>query len=418
MKWMALMTGFRQAFAAALLVSAIAGCGGGGGGSASAPVPAPSTASPSATGPNVQPVVVDAGPTGNSANVLFTSVTVCMPGTAQCQTIDHVIVDTGSTGLRLLASELTLPLPAVIETVSAKPLLNCLQFIDQTYMWGSVATGDLYLGGPSMTGEKAANLPIQVVRDSTFLPAAPTASCALTGLTANDTVATLGAKGILGIGNYLQDCGSTCTSNATNGYYYTSSGGTSAPTTVSLAQQLQQPVSRFASNNNGVVISLPGVPDTGATTVSGALIFGIGTQANNSPGSPAVLALNGSGYFTTAFEGSNLTRGFIDSGSNGFFFGTSRFPLCGLGWYCPVPPTALQASNSGTNGVASLVNFTVSNALTLFSNGSFTAFSTLAGPIGDSVSFDWGLPFFYGRNVFTAIEGRSTPVGVGPYVAY
>jgi len=32
--------------------------------------------------------------------------------------------------------------------------------------------------------------------------------------------------------------------------------------------------------------------------------------------------------------------------------------------------------------------------------------------------FDWGLPFFYGRNVYAAIEQQSTPGGVGPYFAY
>jgi hypothetical protein len=33
-------------------------------------------------------------------------------------------------------------------------------------------------------------------------------------------------------------------------------------------------------------------------------------------------------------------------------------------------------------------------------------------------SFDWGLPFFYGRTVYTAIENQSTPAGVGPYFAF
>jgi hypothetical protein len=33
-------------------------------------------------------------------------------------------------------------------------------------------------------------------------------------------------------------------------------------------------------------------------------------------------------------------------------------------------------------------------------------------------SFDWGLPFFFGRTVFTAIEGMSTPGGTGPYFAF
>jgi len=28
------------------------------------------------------------------------------------------------------------------------------------------------------------------------------------------------------------------------------------------------------------------------------------------------------------------------------------------------------------------------------------------------------LPFFFGRNVFTAIEGRNTPAGPGPYWAF
>jgi hypothetical protein len=32
--------------------------------------------------------------------------------------------------------------------------------------------------------------------------------------------------------------------------------------------------------------------------------------------------------------------------------------------------------------------------------------------------FDWGLPFFYGRSVFTAIEGQAAGSAVGPYYAY
>jgi len=28
------------------------------------------------------------------------------------------------------------------------------------------------------------------------------------------------------------------------------------------------------------------------------------------------------------------------------------------------------------------------------------------------------LPFFFGRNVFTAVEGQSTPAGAGPFVAF
>src|SRR5664279_5010150 len=52
---------------------------------------------------NVLPIVVDLGPLNNYANGSFATVTVCTPGTSTCQTIDHVLVDTGSIGLRLLS---------------------------------------------------------------------------------------------------------------------------------------------------------------------------------------------------------------------------------------------------------------------------------------------------------------------------
>ena len=32
--------------------------------------------------------------------------------------------------------------------------------------------------------------------------------------------------------------------------------------------------------------------------------------------------------------------------------------------------------------------------------------------------FDWGLPFMYGRSVFTAIEGKRAGTATGPYYAY
>lgn len=421
--------GLRLAFAATIgvLLLAMAGCGGGGGGGSASSASSTTTTTTITlpTGSNVQALVVDSGPPGFTlnnrvGNVPFTSVTVCLPGTTTCKTIDHVIVDTGSTGLRLLSSVLTLTFPATTVT-GGQPLLNCVKFLDNTYMWGAVATADLLMGNVSnlsAPGEKAAGLPIQLV-GSPGLPTAPTSCSGGTTTNASDTIAKLGAKGILGVGNRVRDCGSSCTTNAANGIYYTSTGGVAVGSVASLAQQLQQPVSLFASDNNGVIMSFPSVSDPGAVTVSGALTFGIGTQANNSPASgTTMIALNGSGNFTTAFGGNTLSSSFLDSGSNGLFFGSSNYPACSGGWYCPAATTALQATNTGTNGVASLVSFSVSNATALFSNASLSAWSTLAGPIGNNTSFDFGLPFFYGRHVFTAIEGKSTPIGAGPYVAY
>ena len=48
----------------------------------------------------------------------------------------------------------------------------------------------------------------------------------------------------------------------------------------SLAQQVQNPATLFAADNNGVIVELPAV-SVPETSVSGSLVFGIGTQANN-----------------------------------------------------------------------------------------------------------------------------------------
>ncbi len=60
------------------------------------------------------------------------------------------------------------------------------------------------------------------------------------------------------------------------------------------------------------------------------------------------------------------------------------------------------------------MTFPVGNADAL--DGRFNAFSEVAGP--NPGGFAWGLSFFFGRTIFTAIEGQTTPGGVGPYFAF
>jgi hypothetical protein len=373
---------------------------------------------------NLEPVTVDTGPQPQSfttINEAFVSVTVCVPGTTTCQTIDHVLVGTASSGLRLLSSVLRVPLPQQNDS-SGNPLDECVVFPDG-YVWGPVALADI-----AITGEKASSTPVQVIIPASSSPAVPSSCSSQTmGPNEGNSVAALGANGILGVGLFQHDCGNACTT--ANGsippVYYDCPALGCNPTYVTLAQQVPNPVTMFSLDNNGVLLYLPSVPAGGVSTVNGSLIFGIGTQTNNALQSATVYTVADSGAnagdITTTFNGVAYP-GFLDSGSNGIFFldsATTGIATCtveGATWYCPTTsPDSLTATNQGTNANQGVVNFSIENASKLLSSGN-VAFSTLGGPMPGS--FRWGLAFFYGRSVFTAIEGMSTPAGAGPYVAY
>ena len=394
--------------ALAVLLACLGGCGGGGGGGGgSTPVPP--------VPQNVQAIVVDAGP-ANIADIPFVTITICAPGSAaNCQTIDHIQVDTGSSGLRILSSVLSpsLTLPQQ-KDASGNPIVACAQFADG-YSWGPVKLLDL-----KIAGEQATSLPAQIIGDPAFT--AVPATCSSAGPPEN-TVASFGANGLLGVSVFLQDCGSVCAQFAISGTYYTCPASGCRPALVPLAQQLQNPVAMFATDNNGVVVQLPALPATGTATATGALIFGIGTQSNNGLGTAAILTLDtNTGNLTTVFNNVRYANSYIDSCSSVTYFGTSLYPLCtkaGAGLWCPATPQFLTATLQGTGGTQSTASFNVANGdQVLAANPGFYAFNNLAAPNPDPSGFGWGLPFFFGRNVFTAFESRTTPGGPGPYVAF
>jgi Protein of unknown function (DUF3443) len=364
---------------------------------------------------NVLAISVNAGPAGNNANGAFASVTVCAPGTTTCQTIPGVLLDTGSSGLRVLSSALTVSLPQQ-KASDGNPIVECLPFVSG-FTWGPVQTADV-----QMAGEKAGSVPIQVLSDTDF--PIPTA-CANQG-TSMDTLSTLGANGILGVGVFVQDCGSACvpTGASNPGFYYECPASGCVVVGEALSQQVQNPVALFSADNNGVIIELPTVSAPEAS-LSGSLIFGIGTQSNNALGSATVYATDANANFITTFKNQPYSTSFLDSGSNGLYFLSATItgiPVCPSPetfFYCPSSTQNLSAVNQGASGSGSgTVNFSVANADSLFqSNPNAFVFGNLAGP-NTLAGFDWGLPFFYGRHVFTAIEGRSTPGGKGPYWAY
>jgi hypothetical protein len=365
------------------------------------------------SGSNVQPITVGSGPTGNYTNGAFTSVTVCVPATTTCQTIDGVLVDTGSSGLRLLSSALTISLPQQ-KAGDGNPVVECLPFVSG-YTWGPVQTADIQI-----SGEKASAVPIQVMSDTDFpVPGA----CADRG-SSEDTLSALGANGLLGVGNFAQDCGGACVATGAGNpeLYYECPASGCVVTGESLAQQVQNPVALFATDNNGVILELPAVTGPEAS-ISGSLIFGIGTQSNNGLSGATVYTVDSDGNFTTSYKSQPYNQSFLDSGSNGLYFLTSSasgIPVCpdAAFFYCPSSTQNLSATNQGANGASGQVSFSVASADNLFNdNPSAFVFVNLGGP-NSLPGFDWGLPFFFGRNVYTAIEGMSTPGGNGPYWAY
>ncbi len=335
--------------------------------------------------------------------------------------------------MRLLSAagggELNLALPQANDS-SGNPLYECLAFLDG-YTWGSVATADI-----TVAGEKASAAAVHVVIPSSSSPAPPQSCVSQNPPMGNgnegNSLMAFGSNGILGVGLFQQDCGVACTPGfQLQPMYYDCPASGCNETSVALANQVSNPVIFFASDNNGVLVQLPAVPNGGSPSVNGSLIFGIGTQANNALGSATVYSVPDSGpnvgSIITTFSGTPYPMSFLDSGTNGIFFldsTTTGIPMCMVqtGWYCPTTsPDNLSATNQGQDvngnpvGTPGTVNFTIEDADTIFATSN-TAFSTAGSP--NPGSFDWGLGFFYGRNVFVGIENMSSPGGTGPYWAY
>lgn len=154
------MKNFNKTFCYALLTASVAlsGCGGGAGDNDDSnakknnhnPAPVTPTPTPPPTPTpvadvNTFPITVERW-TGNYANMPYVTVTLCIPGvqgSTQCATIDHMQLDTGSAGVRVLASALG---PALASRLPAQsgatndptgnaPITECAVF-GSGYTWG------------------------------------------------------------------------------------------------------------------------------------------------------------------------------------------------------------------------------------------------------------------------------------------
>ncbi|GFO69943.1 lipoprotein [Geomonas limicola] len=336
------------------------------------------------------------------------AVTICNPDNSACRTVNDILLDTGSYGLRIFRQAIPgLTLTQV--AAGSGNLVECVHFADQSSIWGPVQVANVQLGA-----EQPVTVPIQVI-DAGF--ATPT-SCG----TPDSTPAIAGYTGILGVGPLAEDCGPSCANGERGGVYFSCIGSNCSSTAVSLTNQVRNPVASLPQDKNGVVVQLPSVPLGGLPSLDGSLLLGIGTETNNAPSVVTVFPTDQAGEFTTIFNGvSNVA--FVDTGSNALYF-PSSLPLCSndptdvfSSWYCPSSTLTLSATDVGINGTPSLpVTFNVGNFRGLFTSTSNNVFVEVGGP--SNFGFDWGLPFFMGRNVYIGISGQSSSLGTGPYVAF
>ena len=392
----------------------VAACGGGGGSS--------SSNNNSNSGPNQQPIAANAANTlavtvGRGVkgviNIPTVSVIVCAPNTTNCTTIDNVLLDTGSYGLRIVNSSAVAALNLPVQTATAGgQLAECTHFADG-FTWGTIRNATVKL-----SGETASNIPIQVIgdlADSTV----PSSGC-VNG--SNESTAdALGANGILGLGVAPVDCGDACAVQANvaqfSNYYACPNGANCTRTLAETTKQVANPIPKFAVDNNGVIVQMAPISSSGAASATGTVVFGIGTQSNNGNAAGATYTTDASGDFPSRGQSNTV---FLDSGSNGYFFQDSSIPMCTgnlSDFYCPSSTLQRTVNLTGANGVTGTATINIANAQSLLSNANNYAFNDLGGQVMSLTGTDLGLPFFFGRYVYYGMDKRASG-GAAPFVAF
>lgn len=403
-------TVFSRAAVAVLLGAAclaLTACGGGGGGSspanaataATSPTTPPVT--PSSQLANQIPVTIEQNPgeTGFvTSNTPYVTVTVC-DSSGNCVNVDHVLVDTMSSGFRVFSSALGSLNLATPTGAAATAETECSYF-GSGYTWGSVR-----LATVKMAGEAATNIPVQVVTDPSLTSV--TDPCTGSGSYNYDSAQALGSNGILGVAPFLAD----------EQAYYNCNSGTCS--TITVAQEVGNPVAQFASDNNGVILSLP-AQTAQASTTSGVLTFGIDTQADNSQAGYTLVSMSYNGEMTAAFNGGTYPQSIVDSGSNMNYLYMPNEPTLtqgGITWINP-PQTIPVALNLSGGGAGS---YTTNVTLTPAANYAFSPQPVspyMAVSSQTTTMQDFGLPFFYGHPVAVTFSGKVTHEGTGPQIGF
>jgi hypothetical protein len=389
----------------------LAACGGGGGGSGSANT----TNLPS----NATLLTIGSGYNGQGWNRPYITVTICASNTTTCQTFDHVLIDSGSTGFRVDQSQLSGAMLAALQPVTYNdlPLYQCMQYA-AGYDFGPVVRADV-----KVSGEVASDIPIQIFNDTQPEPTIPMACTEGQGFA---DLTALGAQAIIGVNVF-----SNPNNNYTNGGVYTCVSESNCtqvndPTTIPTVLNIN-PVAAFESDNNGVIFNLPDVPNATTSSMQGTVVFGLNTESNNIVpndintvlGNPSYSYQIGAFYANTGSLEQTLS--IFDSGTPTFDFYYTGINTCSGIVYCPT--TSPQTWNStifdynteshDVELVAQIVNYSTSTGNYALLPG----IGAVASPSGDLTIY--GLPFFFGKSVYLGFMGESsagvmTPLGMGP----
>jgi hypothetical protein len=368
---------------------------------------------------NMAPLYVDGNPCNSFAipNVAFTNIKICPRGSqTKCQVIDHVIVDTGSDGLRIGYSVLNPNLLAAMPNVqppnsppvppSAGPqiLTNCEEFADGSSLYGSVQQADVYIGDTF-----APSFPLQIFGNPNFTP--PPNSCG-----SPEGIKAFGANGIVGVRMALETDGGFWSCNT--------DGSNCTPQNIpSNSNPTPNLISQLPSDNNGLTIALHNIHASGETLpVLGLLIFGVGTQADNTPPQGTIPLQADSFGIINLTIGNNAAQAIIDSGTDVLFINDPALPLCPDGFsLCPITtkssnptpttPISLGLYSYNANSPAFDVTYKVADVDILFANGIIALNDWAIQNPGFSIL---GLSMFYGRTMSFVFDGQQSPLGTGP----
>lgn len=380
---------------------------------------------------NVQPVRIDR-PTIQTAttlsqsgdNRLLTSVTLCSDAAGtNCQTIDDIVVDTGSVGLKIYDYALSDGGASFADEQDSNNnrLAMCARY-GSGYAWGKMKVVTL-----RMAGETAKNLPIAVIdgaptaatdatADQNSIPV-PSACSTLNGVAQQRKFRD--SNGILGVGTPFSNC-ADCVVSTT--YYSCTSANDCTPTFLPTRMQTTQPVASFAADNNGLVIKLPAIDNFGTSPVAGQMVFGIGTQPDNQPGVVNAFSLDSTGLGLLTVNGT-VSRVLVDSGTDDYVF-PSALPVGTNGLYAPPTPTTVSATFSAVDltglGLDNQqpINIAIADPTSALNANAVVIDGIGRPPTSSSSENLLGLPFFFGKTMYFGLEGRTSPLGIGPLVAF